>query len=170
MSNRVAGSYTANRVEISLGLPVLPGGQAVEIPGLPPGLTLPHTVDGRATDAFLSVTRETPTNSKVTGSDGEVIVAESLNRSGQFAITLQVSSLTNIVLSSMLALWESGTKFFFPVTVIDLDSFGSLYEANECWIQGWPEAAFAASPGSIAWVLEAGVLRMSHGGRGVVGQ
>lgn len=167
MSQRVAGTYSPDRVSITIGLAAQLG-NAVDVP-LPAGLALPHTVDGRGTDAFLSVAREVPSNSKTTGSDGEVVVSKALNVSGSFTITTMMSSVTNTVFSSMLALWESGVEFFFPITVIDLDSQGSLYEAEQCWIQGWPEAAFGAAPGTNAWVLEAGVLRMFHGSRGLVG-
>ena len=139
MSQRLAGSYSADRVECTIGLPSVLGA-AVDIPGLPDGLAMPHAIDGRAADTFLTVAREVTTNSKATGSDGEVVVSESKNRSGSFTITVMSSSVSNTVLSAMLLLWESGVKFFFPVTVVDLDSFGTLYEADECWIQGWPGA------------------------------
>jgi hypothetical protein len=126
-------------------------------------------VDGRGTDAFLSVAREVPSNSKTTGTDGEVVVSKAKNVSGTFTITTMMSSASNTVFSSILALWESGTEFFFPITVIDLDSVGTLYEAEKCWIQGWPEAAFGAAPGTMPWIIECGVLRMFHGSRGLVG-
>jgi hypothetical protein len=167
MSQRLAGTYSADRVQVSIGLAAILG-QAVDV-GLPNGLSIPHVIDGYGTDAFLTVAREVATNSKTTGSDGEVIVQESRNASGMFGITLMQSSVSNTVLSSMLTLWESGVKFMFPMVVIDLDSFGTLYEADECWIQGWPEAGFGATLGTLTWNIEAARLRMFHGSRGLVG-
>jgi len=167
MSQRRAGSYSPDLVSITLGAPTLLGA-AVSV-ALPNGLAIPHVVDGRGPDAFLSVARETASNSKSTGADGEVTISESKNRSGMFTITLTQSSTTNIVLSAMLALWETGVKFYFSITVIDLESFGSLYEADECWIQGWPEAGFGATNGTNTWVLECANLRMFHGARGLIG-
>jgi hypothetical protein len=167
MSQRLAGTYSADRVLITIdGLASIIG---AEVPiDLPFGLTIPHAIDGIAADAFLTVAREVPTNSKTTGGDGEVTVNTSLNRSGSFTVTVSQSSLSNIVLSSMLTLWESGVRFFFPLTVVDLESFGTLYEAEQCYIAGWPEAGFGASVGTNVWVIEAPVLRMFHGGRGIV--
>lgn len=170
MSQRLAGTYSADRIVMTIGLPVIPLlNEAVDIPGLPDGLSIPHTIDGRGPDAFLTVGREVPTNSKTTGSDGEVIVQESKNRSGMYALTLQVSSLSNTVLSSMLTLWESGTRFFFPFTVLDLDSPGTLFGSQETWIQGWGEGAFGAAAGTVTWNLDAAVLGMFHGSRGLPG-
>lgn len=166
MSQRLAGSYSADQVQISIGGLSTILGVAVDL-DLPLGLAVPHIVDGRAPDAFLSVAREVPTNSKTTGSDGEVTVNESKNRSGTFTVTVTQSSTSNVVFSSMMTLWESGVRFFFPVTVIDLESFGTLYEAEQCYLQGWPEGAFGAASGTNTWIIEAPVLRMFHGGRGI---
>ena len=169
MSQRLAGTYSADQVQITLGGLASLVGVAVDLPGLPNGLAIPHVIDGRAPDSFLTVAREVPTNSKTTGSDGEVIVNESKNRSGMFTITLMQSSVSNTVLSSILTLWESGVRFYFPVTVVDLESFGTIYEAENCWIQGWPEFAAGAALGQNAWIIEAPILRMFHGSRGLVG-
>lgn len=169
MSQRLAGTYSADRVLITIGLPVIPIiNTAVDVPGIPDGLALPHVLDGRGPDNFLTVSREVATNSKATGSDGEVVVAEAKNRSGMFAVTLMESSVSNVVLSAMLRLWESGVRFFFPLTVLDLDSAFTLYESDQCWIQGWPEASFGAGPGgTLTWNIDASVLRMFHGARGL---
>ena len=170
MSQRLAGPYSADRVIMTIGLPVTPLlNEAVDIPGLPDGLSIPHTLDGRGPDSFLTVAREVATNSKSTGSDGEVIVQESKNRSGMFAVTLQVSSLSNTVLSSMLVLWESGVRFFFPFTVLDLDSPGTTFGTQAAYIQGWPEAGFGATAGTLTWNIEAPILSMFHGSRGLPG-
>lgn len=166
MSQRLAGTYSADQVLMTIGGLSSIIGAEVSI-DLPFGLTIPHAIDGRAPDAFLTVGREVPVNSKTTGADGEVTVNTSLNKSGQFTVTVSQSSLSNIVLSSMMTLWESGVRFFFPLTVVDLESFGTLYEAEQCYIQGWPEGSFGAASGSLAWVIEAPVLRMFHGGRGI---
>ncbi len=166
MSQRLAGSYQADRVEMTIGGPSL-AGVAVAIPGLPNGLAFPHAIDGRGSDEFLNVSREVATNSKDTGSDGEATVQTSLNRSGMFSVTLKKSSLSNVVLSAMLLLWESGIRFYFPVTVVDQDSFGTLYEADQCWVQGWPAAGYSATLGDLTWVIECANLRMFHGARGL---
>lgn len=168
MSQRLARSYSPDRVEISLGLPSL-GGQTVPIE-IPNGLALPHIVDGRAGDGFLTIAREVPSNSKQTGADGEVIRVRARNVSGTFTVVTMISSTTNIVLSSLLAADETidGTEFYFPVTVRDLDDSGSLYEADQCWVQGWPERADGAAPGTLTWIIECAQLRMFHGGAGVV--
>ena len=168
MSNRLAGTYSADRIVMTIGLPVLPLLNTVVAIPLPSGLSVPHTIDGRA-DSFLTVGREVPTNSKTTGVDGEVVIAESKNRSGAYALTLQVSSLSNTVLSTMLTLWESGVRFVFPFTVIDLDSPGTIFGSEETWIQGWGEGGFAAAPGTLTWNLDCAELTMFHGSRGLPG-
>ena len=53
----------------------------IDIP-IPNGLALPHIVDGRAGDGFLTIAREVPSNTKTTGADGEVIKTKSRNASG----------------------------------------------------------------------------------------
>jgi hypothetical protein len=162
MSQRLAGPYSPDRVQITIGLPV----PFPAIP-LPDGLAIPHTLDGRNTDNFLTVARTNPVNTEQVGADGEVIVIQSKAVTGAFNVTLMDSSVSNIILSAMLAVFESGVRFFFPVTVIDLDSAGTLYEGEQCWIEGWPEAAYGAAPGPRAWVIHTANLRMYHGGRGL---
>ena len=168
MSQRLSGAYSPDRVECSIGLPQLFNGQTTSI-DIGNGLTLPHIVDGRAGDGFLTVAREVPSNSKTTGADGEVLVAKARNISGSFTIVTMLGSSTNVVLSALLAAWEDDAipDFYFPVTVRDLDDSGSLYEAEQCYVQGWPEKAYGATGGDLTWIIEAPVLRMFHGGRGL---
>jgi hypothetical protein len=162
MSQRLAGPYSPDRVQITIGLPVpFP---TIE---LPDGLAIPHVLDGRNSDNFLTVARTNPVNTEQAGADGEIIVIQSKVVSGAFNITLLDSSVSNIILSAMLTVWENGVRFFFPVTVIDLDSAGTLYEGDKCWIEGWPEAAYGAAPGPRAWVIRTAKLTMFHGGRGL---
>ena len=145
MSNRLAGSYSPDRVEVSIGLPKLIGGQSVSI-DIPGGLSLPHIVDGRAGDGFFTIGREVALTSKTTGADGEVIAVESKNKSGTLQIVTLGSSTTNTVLSSLLAAWENGIRAYFPITVTDLDDSGSLYEDEQCWIEGWPREDLWSGP------------------------
>jgi hypothetical protein len=169
MSQRLAGPYSPDRVQITIGDPVLFGlGAAAQLAlPLPDGLAVPHTIDGRNSDSFLTVARAVVVNTEMVGADGEVIPIQSKNAVGMFNITLLDSSVSNVVLSAMLTVWESGVRFFFPVTVIDLDSAGTLFEGEQCWIEGWPEAAYGAAPGPRAWVIKAAKLTMFHGGRGL---
>ena len=161
MSQQTKGPYSADQVAILIGNPL--GGV---IP-LPEGLSLGHTITGRGTDAFLSVAREGPVTTKTVGADGEAAPSIAKNASGSFTITVLQTSVSNTILSSILTAWENEVaRFYFPVTVVDTSSQGSLYEAEQCWIQGWPEAAFGVAVGQNTWVIETGVLRMFHGSRG----
>lgn len=123
-----------------------------------------HTITGVADGTFITIE---PTGDGVTSTSGAYgDVARSLNHDPRhtIAITLQQTSRSNAVLSSLRdADHLSGGNGAFPILVTDLRG-GTLF-AGTAWVVKKAPATFASAAENKEWPLEA-VGAFTHGGNG----
>lgn len=118
---------------------------------------------GFADGTFVKVTRNEEAFKLQVGADGEAARVRNRNRSGQVAITLQQTSVSNDVLSAAAALDELAAGGTGALLIKDLNGT-TLVSALVAWVRKIPEAELGNELGQREWVLETGVLAAFVGG------
>lgn len=110
---------------------------------------------GFADGTFVSISRDEQSFTKVTGADGTVSRSKSNNRSGAVTLTLQQTSPSNEVLSSLLAQDElDGTSGVVPVLIKDTSGETRFFSGTG-WVRGLPDnIEFAKEISNREWVIE----------------
>ena len=164
---RHAGFYIPGAVQILIGSPVGPLGAAVLIPGLPPGVTFPFIMSGRASDEFASADRSVDSVTMEVGIDGEGVYVVTFDRSGELTITVMESSFLNIALSLAHNALTSNNPLLFtlPVTFNDPFALNKKMTARSCVIKRPPPMTFSGTAGTNAWSLMSIDMEINHGAR-----
>lgn len=125
----------------------------------------PYILRGFA-DTMVTVARTNPAYEMVVGADGEATRVKSNDRSGTITVTLQQSSPSNDELSTLALLDEAGNAGLFPLLI--KDNLGTtLCAADTCFIEKFPDAAFAKTTQTREWVFRTDTLAMFIGGNNV---
>lgn len=165
------GQYHPQLVTCTIAAPTGALGVAVQIPGLPQGITLPWSVTGKATDNFFSVSNAADMVTMAVGADGNVSHVVNADESGNISIVLKRGSLSNQVLSVLFRaqrLIGQGQlpPFTFGVQVTDNNTLPpTTHKGFNCMILRQPDDAFGASDGEITWGFVAAQLISNFSGR-----
>ncbi len=120
-------------------------------------------ISGYADGSFIVVSRDNPSFTNGTGSDGEGWRAKSNDRSGTCTITLLQTSEGNDALSALVALDELSGAGIGPLLVKD-NSGRSVYSAETCWVEKPADAEFAREQSDREWVIKTDSLNTFAGG------
>jgi len=123
------------------------------------GVNLEDLADG----TFVSVERTSETFVKSTGSDGITTRIKQNDKSGSITFTLQQSSPSNGVLSSIMVLDESTGDGVVPVMVKDNLGYTVIVSAM-AWIRKPPTVAYAKENQTREWVFDCANLDIVVGG------
>lgn len=118
--------------------------------------------------AFVSVSRDEDSFTKVVGADGETSRSKRNNRSGSMTLTLHQTSPSNDVLSALAIADELSNAGVVPVMVKDSSGRSILFSALG-WIRKPADSSFSAEIEDREWVLDLADLDMSVAGNPVEG-
>ena len=135
--------YDPNGVVISLGPPIGEGATLV--------------IEGFADGTFITVNRNNPNWSLMSGASGETARAKSNDRTGTVELTLMQSSASNNILSAFLSADELSNSGKFSFYMEDASS-KTVISASEMWVQQAPTVEFGKELGDRVWTLETGQL------------
>ena len=135
--------YDPNGVVISLGPPI---GEGATV-----------TMEGFADGTFITVNRNNPNWSVMSGASGETARARSNDLTGTVELTLMQSSASNNILSAFLTADEATNSGKFSFYMEDGAS-GTVISAAEMWVQQAPTVEFGKELGDRVWTLETGQL------------
>lgn len=97
--------------------------------------------------------RFTPT----VGIDGNVVVNKNLNAMGNIEVTLQQTSDSNPILSTLLSAAYGGIFSTFPTSVTDING-SSLYTGAKSWLRSYPSSTFNSEVSPRVWVIDVSKL------------
>lgn len=120
-------------------------------------------VGGFADGTFVTVARDNPSFTSLTGSDGEGARSKSNDKSGTVTITLLQTSESNDALSAVALLDENTGDGVAPLMVVD-KSGRTICAAETAWIEKPADAEFAREISNREWVLKTDNLQMGIGG------
>lgn len=87
------------------------------------------------------------------GIDGNVVVNKNLNAMGYIEVTLQQTSDSNPVLSTLLNSAYGGVFSTFATSVTDING-NSLYTGAKCWLRSYPVSNFNKEVSPRVWVID----------------
>lgn len=93
--------------------------------------------------------RFTPT----VGIDGNVVVNKNLNAMGNIEVTLQQTSDSNPILSTLLNAAYTGVFATFAASVTDING-SSLYTGAKCWLRNYPVSNFNKDVSPRIWTID----------------
>lgn len=124
-------------------------------------------ISGFADDTFISVVMDNDAFSDSAGADGEVVRTKTNDSRATVTITLQQTSQSNSVLSTLhnADLLANGTGVFaFQVN----DQVGAtIINAPRAWIVKLPDVGRAKTPQSVAWQIRLASTKSFVGGANV---
>lgn len=123
----------------------------------------PIIATGFADGTFITITRSGDLFEKKKGADGSV---ERVHKSAfdfEVALTLLQSSLSNDLLSGVVAADEVDGSGVHPLTIKDL-SGTTLFFAEQAWIQKDPDDEFGDTTGNREWMFATGPAVKFTGG------
>lgn len=118
---------------------------------------------GYADGEFCTVTRDEENFTKYVGAYGDVTRARNANRGGRAKVRLASTSLSNDVLSAIVAADEVSGAGVLPFMVKDLRGT-TLCLAKEAWIVKPADVAFDREVAEREWEFELGEVVMFIGG------
>jgi len=118
-------------------------------------------ITGFASGSFITVKRNKSTWTTVVGVSGEVTRIKSTDYSGTIEFSLEQAADSNKELSLMRYVDELLHMGIGPVEVTDGKS---VYVSAQAWLDGAPQADFAADAGTRKWKLHCATLDMFEGG------
>lgn len=118
---------------------------------------------GFADGTMIQVEREGDSFTKYTGGDGEVSRVRNRNRSGSVTVTLAQTSLTNDLLSALLAADELAGTGVRPLTLRDM-SGNSLVAADRAWLKKPAALEFGKDMSNRQWVIDCAFVEPVVGG------
>jgi len=122
-----------------------------------------QAVSGFADGTFITVNRNNPMWSVVSGASGEHARSKSCDKSGTIELVLMQTSETNDLLSAYLLLDETSNSGKFPVALLDAHG-GTIVGATEMWVQQAPSIEYGKELSDRTWTLEAGHIDIFAGG------
>jgi len=125
----------------------------------------PYIMRGFA-DNLVTVARTNTAYELVVGADGEGTRVKSNDRSGTITISLQQTSPSNDELSTLALADEATNSGLFPMLI--KDNLGTtLFTADTCFIEKFPDAAFGKTVQTREWVIRTDTLLAFIGGNNV---
>ena len=113
-----------------------------------------NLITGYAEDTFVSVEPSGDGTAAVAGADGEVARSLSHNPLHRLTLTLQQTSMSNDVLSDLLALDRaSGGGGVVPVQIRDLRG-NTVFAASQAWVVQAPAMEFGSEVSEREWELD----------------
>lgn len=121
----------------------------------------PHIISGYAQD-IVAPSRRNPNVIMESGADGEVVVTLQNDKTGQIPISLQASSPSNDVLSTIARLQELGTFGPTPFTIQDIN-LNDLWETPDAMVETWPAPTRNKQTPTNVWGIICGHLEPLFG-------
>lgn len=110
-------------------------------------------ISGRGEDEFISISDSEPVTTKIVGADGEVVVSQNADESGEITCTVLAASDANDVFQDSLDAQRRGPGIPFErMTVRDLNGRAKFIFPHT-WIQGKPTVVYAKGAKAHAWVI-----------------
>ena len=110
-------------------------------------------ISGYGEDEFVSIADSTPRASKLVGADGEVVVSQHADKSGEVTITVLTTSDSNDIFQDALDRNQRGPGMVYKsLTVRDLNGRAKHLFAH-CWVQEAPTVVHGRSGRAHAWKL-----------------
>jgi hypothetical protein len=110
-------------------------------------------ISGYGEDEFVSIADSTPRASKLVGTDGEVIVSQHADKSGEVTVTLLITSDANDIFQDALDRNQRGPGMEFkPLLVRDLNG-RAKHSFPHCWVMEAPTVVYGRSGRAHAWKL-----------------
>jgi hypothetical protein len=122
-----------------------------------------HNVSGFADGTFVTIDRNNPAWTVVSGAGGEHARSKSSDRSGTIVLTLMQTSISNDYLSQMLIDDETSNSGKRTLNIIDANG-DTVVIASEVWVQQAPTIEYGKDLGDREWTLEAGDIDIKVGG------
>lgn len=123
-------------------------------------------VSGFADGTFFRASRASDTFTKQVGGMGEVTRSHQHDRSGEFAFTLQQTSLYNDVLSAIHRRDEE--KNAGVTSIIVKDAAGTtVCSASQAWIRKPPDVELGKDNSNREWILDVGDYEVFIGGSNI---
>lgn len=110
---------------------------------------------GFGEDTFVEITPVADLSTMQVGADGEVARSISTNKCCTVAITLQQTSPSNDVLSTLIELDTLSGGVLFPLTVQDLRG-RTLFTVSQAWISKRPTLTFGRETTNRVWEISTG--------------
>lgn len=120
-------------------------------------------LEGYADGTFINAERSSDTFTKSTGSDGRTTRVKQNDKSGTITITLQQSSPSNNILSSIMVLDEASNEGIVPIAIKDILGTTAI-ASGYCWVKKPPAVGFAKDAGNREWLFDCAVLEIFVGG------
>jgi hypothetical protein len=122
--------------------------------------------EGITDGTFVTVSRNTPTQSLRVGGDGSGTLTHGNDRSGTVSVILRTGSKTNALLSDRMRLIEKDPPEpqVGEMRVEDFSSDGTVHFASRASLQGFPEDSRALEEGDQEWIFLALDLQMNPRG------
>lgn len=127
-------SYDSAQISVTVGVSIITGFQ-----------------DG----TFVSIVQNGDGWKSTTGADGHKARSKNQDQSAQITLTLQATSESNQVLSSLYDIDQIEGNGKFPIWVKDLRG-NDLVAAPQAWVVKKPDAEYGTEVGSREWVIETG--------------
>lgn len=124
------------------------------------------TIKGWGEEDMIEVSRDEGRYVKTVGADGRVSRSFIASTAGTITLTVMQTSEANEVLTGLLLTDETTLKGQFFVMIRDTIG-GSVYQANDAWIQGPPTVTLKKGIEEYTWTIECSDLSMViAGGQG----
>ena len=120
-------------------------------------------ITGLADGTFVTIVRDNPSFTSLTGSDGEGARAQSSDKSGTITLTLMQTSASNDELSAIEALDELTRDGVVPVMVKD-NSGRTVASAQTAWIEKPADIELGRELSNREWVLKTDNISMNVAG------
>lgn len=120
-------------------------------------------LSGFADGTFVTVSRSGDSFSKSTGADGRTSRAKSNDKSGELALVLAQTSLSNDVLSAMLAADEASGAGVVPLMVKDVRG-AALWFSPSAWIRKPADGGYGKEISDREWMIDCADLQAFVGG------
>lgn len=128
-----------------------------------------RTVSGYAKGSFVEIDRYEDAVKTDVGSDGEVTLIISQNKSGYFKFTLQQSSPLNDYFTALKIAMENRQTgvAVVPITVKDVNGT-SLAQCVQAWVKKTAKMEFQDVAGNREWTFDTGYLDNQPGGQAAI--
>lgn len=120
-------------------------------------------ISGFADGTFINIMRSSDAFTKTVGADGDTTRVKSNDKSGEMTITLDMTSISNDVLTTIALRDELANAGVVTVRIKDLLG-ASTYVSATGWIRKLPEVEYSKETSTREWVIDMGDLEMFVGG------
>ncbi len=122
-----------------------------------------YIISGYADGTFVSVERNEDAYTESVGADGEVVRVRSHNRLAQLVVTLQQTSESNSVLSTIAQLDERANAGVVPVLLKEIDG-DTVIASGKAWIKKFANVEYGKEVTNREWTLVLSEGEMFVGG------